>query len=307
MSLTLRQVEIFLAVADARHFGRAAQALHISQPVVSQEVRRLERAIGGPLFDRSTRTVALTELGRALLDEARDVHAASVRFSARAALLASGQRERVRIAVTPSVVNELLPAILRRVDTTGIGAVVEEVVVNTGEVASALLDGRCDIGIGRFVDAPPGFSAEEIRSEPVLVALSVTHPLAGREFIDLAELGELPLLLWPRTQHPTYYDRLLSICTDRGLEPLLLVSSPLIVGGRSYLIADGRAFAFVVRATVAKASAGVVAVPLADPAVLPLSVVWPTRHPRPAVVDLLALVREVGAELDRAAALARRD
>lgn len=288
---------MFVAVAGDCHFGRAAEVLHVSQPVVSQEIRRLERTIGAPLFDRSTRSVTLTAVGRALLDEARDVHNAFEAFAARAKRMSTQRSCRLTIAATPSVLHELLPAVMRRAEHDLPNASLDELSVETGEVADALLHRSCDIGIGRFVEPPPGFSVEAIRSDPVVVALSSAHPLASEPSIDLAALGDLPLLLWPREQNPAYHDHLMSICVERGLQPLLLISPARIVGGRSYLIADGRAFSLIPESTAGRITGDIVVRPLGVPALLPLSMVWRTRDQRGVLADLLDLIRAVSAEL----------
>lgn len=296
MGVTLRQLEVFVAVADESHFGRAAQRLHCSQPVVSQEIRRLEGAVGTTLFDRSTRTVALTEAGAALLEDARALCSAAGAFVVRARRLTDMRSRRLRIAVTPSVMDEILPVVLRRAESAMPDAELLEVPVETGEVAWALVNRECDVGLGRFVTPPPHHRSDLVRTEPVLVALSEKHPLAGEEAIDLAEMGDLPLLLWPREQNPEYYDELMRICADRGLNPLVLVSPPRIVGGRSYLIADGRAFSLIPASTAGRVSDGVRVVPLRRSATLPLSVIWLERDHRPVVMEFLDLVRQVGAE-----------
>ena len=299
MEITVRQLEVFVAVATDCHFGRAAETLHVSQPVVSQEIQRLERTIGASLFDRSTRTVTLTAVGDALLDEAREVHAAFEAFAARAKRMSTQRSYRLRIAATPSVLHELLPAVLRRAEHDMPTAVVDELSVETGEVAEAMLHRDCDVGIGRFVEPLPGFSIESIRADPVVVALSSAHRLARETSIDLAELGDLPLLLWPREQNPAYHDHLMSICVERGLHPLLLISPARIVGGRSYLIADGRAFSLIPESTAGRITGDIVVRPLARPAMLPLSMVWRTRDQRGALADLLDVIRAVSTELDR--------
>jgi len=271
--------------------------LHVSQPVVSQEIRRLERTIGAPLFDRSTRTVTLTSVGEALLDEARDVHGAFEAFAARAKRMSTQPAGRLTIAATPSVLHELLPAVMRRAERDLANARLDEMSVETGEVAGALVTRGCDVGIGRFIDAPPGFTVESIRADPVVAALSSSHPLAGEPAIDLAVLGDLPLLLWPREQNPAYHDHLMSICAERGLHPLLLISPARIVGGRSYLIADGRAFSLIPESTAGRIIGDIVVRPLTTPAMLPLSMVWRTRDHRGAVAELLDVIRAVSAEL----------
>lgn len=90
--MTLRQLEVFLAVAEESHFGRAAERMHVSQPVVSQEVRRLERVLGALLFDRTTRTVRLTAVGESLLDDARAVRTAADNLVGQAQLMVNSSR-----------------------------------------------------------------------------------------------------------------------------------------------------------------------------------------------------------------------
>lgn len=304
MGVTLRQLEAFIAVAEESHFRRAAERLHTSQPVVSQEVQRLERSVGAALFDRSTRSVQLTPVGEAVLEDARAVHAALERFVARAGRLTADRASRLRIAATPSVVDGILPVILRRAETAMPDAILQEADVDTGEVLDALLHGGCDIGLGRFLDPPPGYRSEVIATERVLVALSSRHPLAREPHLDLAALGDLPLLLWQRDRNPAYYDQLMAICTERGLDPLLLVSPARIVGGRSYLIAESRAFALIPASTAGRFTDEITTLPLAQPASLPMSVVWMERDPRPLVATFLDLVREVGAETGRNACAA---
>jgi len=293
----MRQLEVFVAVATDCHFRRAAEALHVSQPVVSQEIQRLERTIGAPLFDRSTRTVTLTTVGESLLAEAREVHSAFEAFATRAKRMSTQRSSRLTIAATPSVLHELLPAVMRRAEHEMRSVVLDELSVETGEVAEALLHRSCDVGIGRFVGPLPGFSTESIRSDPVVVALSSDHPLADNSSIDLADLGDLPLLLWPREQNPAYHDHLMSICTERGLHPLLLISPARIVGGRSYLIADGRAFSLIPESTASRIAGDIIVRPLRQPAMLPLSMVWRTRDQRGVVADLLDVIRAASAEL----------
>jgi DNA-binding transcriptional LysR family regulator len=294
MGVTLRQLEVFSVVADLLHFGRAARELHVSQPVVSQEVARLERALGTALFDRSTRTVTLTEAGGALLNDARAVLDAASVLELRAARLRRPGPPTVRIAATPSVTNVLLPGLIREAELTLPHMTIEELAVPTGSVEESLVDGRCDLGLGRFLTAPRGHRVEVLGHEELYIALSTNDPRAslGRA-LHLHELEDLPLLLWPREQHPVYHDHLVSVCRADGLDPMLLSGSSLLVGMRSYLIADGRAFGLLPLSTVAALGKGITQVSLARPATVPLAVSWLTDDPRPYIHELLDLLREV--------------
>lgn len=283
MSITLRQLEAFVAVAAEAHFGKAAARIHVTQPVISQEIKRLERLVGTSLFDRSTRSVALTSVGTELLPHAEDALCAMRTFTERARRLAREPHGEVRVAASPSIVDRLLPALLRRAEAELPQVSVVDVPVQTGEVVDALTGGDADLGIGRFLHAPEGYRTRTIGEEDVYALLSEAHPLAGRDALDLAELGDLPLLLWPRERHAVYFDHLVGICTDRGLTPLLLAGPPQLVGARSYLIADGRAFALIPESTALRPIPGTRAIPLARAAQVPLELVVHGSHPRPEI------------------------
>ncbi|WP_026556305.1 LysR family transcriptional regulator [Arthrobacter sp. 35W] len=298
MKITLRQIEIFLAVVAEMHFARAAESIHISQPTVSQEIRRLERGLAVKLFDRTTRAAHLTPAGESLLADARNLVAAANALTEKALLFAPQHVKKLRVVASPSVVNRLLPDVMSQCERQLPELSIEDIPVDTGNVSARLAAEGGDIGLGRFLSAPPGFEQEVLAREPVVVTLSSSHPLAGRESIDLQDLGDLPLLLWPREQNPEYYDALLQICTDRGLSPLILVSPPLIVGARSYLIAEGRAFSLVPNSAASHLSTNLRAVPLASPATLPLEMLWRRHDPRVIVPEFLDIVRAKARALD---------
>lgn len=297
MSLTLRQVEVFVAVAEALHFGKAAERLSISQATASQEVKRLEVALGLTLLQRSTRSVTLTPAGSAVLAESRKLMTAAASVADRAALFRDEYLGRLRIVASPSVVNLLLPRAMSASEAVMPTIRIEEVSVDSGEVSAEVAARGADIGIGRFLDAPEGYVREALVDERFVVALSDAHPLAGRDSVHLSELHDLPLLLWPREHAPRYHDALLQLCADDGLAPLILVSPPRIVGSRLYLIAEARAFSLVPESTVAFLPPGVRGVQLSRPASLPLEVVHRARDPREHVAAFLDILRSEAGRL----------
>ncbi|MEW2492679.1 LysR family transcriptional regulator [Streptomyces nodosus] len=299
MKITLRQVEIFVTVAEHLHFGRAAEALHISQPTVSQEVGRLERALGLSLFDRTRRSVSLTSAGEAMAEEGRKLLSQAEGLVSRVRLYEESRMKTIRVVATPSVVNRLLPAVISRAEKELPELVIEDIAVETGAVSSRLATGHGDIGLGRFLDPVDGLRTEVIADEEVFVALSRNHPSADAARTSLEELDDLPLLLWPREQNPKYYDYVRTVCVERGLNPMVLVSPPRIVGSRLYLLSEARAFSLVPGSTVGHLSDDLRAVPLEKPATLPLEMQWRADDPRPYVRALCELIVDEAGNLER--------
>ncbi len=297
MQITLRQMEIFVAVVEAGHFGRAAEALHISQPTVSQEVGRLERALGIALFDRTGRSATVTPAGEATAAEGRILLEHADQLVKTARLHEPTRMRTARIVASPSVVNRLLPAVISKAEQALSSVQIEDILVETGGVTSKLLAEHADIGLGRFLDETDAYRIEVLAHEEVYVALSRMHPLANSDRIALKDLEDLPLLLWPREQNSHYYDYLLEICSSRGLSPMVLVSPPRIVGSRLYLLSESRAFSLVPASMIGHLSEDLTAVPLDRPATLPLEMQWRANDSRPPLVSLRDLVRSVAAGL----------
>ncbi|WP_162002368.1 LysR substrate-binding domain-containing protein [Streptomyces sp. CB01881] len=297
MGFTLRQLEVFLAVAGTLHFGRAAERLHISQPTVSQEVARLERTVGVELFDRSRRAVRLTPAGEVMAAESARLLEQAGSLLARVRLHEESRMGTARIVASPSVMNRLLPAVVSRAERELPALEPAELAVDTGHVSTTLAAELADIGLGRFLEDVPGYRREKLADEPVRVAVSRRHPLAGRDGIHLHELRDLPLLLWSREQHPRYYDHVLGLCSARGVEPPVLVSPPRIVGSRLYLLAQNRAFSLVPASMAGHLTEEVVTVRLADRATLPLEMQWRLDDERPRLAALRELIRQEAAAL----------
>ncbi|MFL4476187.1 LysR family transcriptional regulator [Paeniglutamicibacter sp. MACA_103] len=292
MKFTLRQLEIFLAVAAELHFARGAESLHISQPTVSQEIRRLEQALHVKLFDRTTRSAHLTRAGEALVEDARAIVTSAGQLGEKALMFSPDRVRSLRVVASPSVVNKLLPDVMSQAEREIPTLTIQDIPVDTGSVASRLASEGGDIGIGRFLQTPTGFNKQTLVQEPLLVAVSATHPMAGKPAISLPDLGDLPLLLWPRELNPEYYDHLIQTCHDAGLAPLILVGPPLIAGARSYLIAENRAFSLIPQSAANHLSNHLRTVRLKTPAFLPLEMLWLKRDPREIVPQVLELIRQ---------------
>ncbi|MHA6513157.1 LysR family transcriptional regulator [Tessaracoccus sp. Z1128] len=273
MEVTITQLRAFAAVAEAGHFGRAAVELGLSQPTVSKEVQRLERAVGVPLFLRSPAGTKLTDEGRRLHRQGVGVLNALSEFRAAADGLRREVRGKVRVAGSPSIVNRLLPQLLKTVHEQ-VEMAIEVMEVETGSVLSAVERGDADLGIGHLLGRSARVQTRRIGRDELKV-LAHRSLLNRATAAQMAGLDGLPLLIWPREQHSAYFDLVVESCRSRGLEPLILTGTSRISGSWSYYLQEARAFA-VVPADFAEREArhDLVSVAMVPPASVPLEVAW---------------------------------
>jgi DNA-binding transcriptional LysR family regulator len=196
VDLDLRLVRYFVVVAEQRHFGRAAQELHITQPSLSRQVRRLEQQLRARLLDRTPQGTALTEAGTAFLPRAR----ALLRSAAQAADAARAAATPSRITIGHTINVRVLPAIteLRRRHPD---AEVRVVPLDWDQPAPALLEGRVDAAVARLPIATDRLHVTVLYDEPRLLLVPVTHRLAGKESVTLADIADEPM---PRLRDPAW-------------------------------------------------------------------------------------------------------
>jgi DNA-binding transcriptional LysR family regulator len=190
MDLDLRKLRYFAAVADKLHFGRAADELHIAQPVLSRQIRALEKELGTPLLTRDSHGVALTDAGRQLLTDAGPLLASAHAVRRRVTVAAHGSRRlmvgfRAGIAVTPAV---------RQFAIRHPDVLVDLRRIEGDDQAAMLLDGRIDVGYVRLPIDEAGLRVTPLYTEPRVAVLPAGHRLAGKEQIAEADLAGEPVL-----------------------------------------------------------------------------------------------------------------
>jgi LysR family hydrogen peroxide-inducible transcriptional activator len=191
LSLSLRQLRYFDALARHRHFGRAAESCAISQPAMSEQIKALESAFGAALFERSARQVRATSLGAALAQRVRGILAAIDDLDALAA--AHHELRRLRLGVIPTVAPYLLPAIMR-----DLGAAFPALELRVRETITArlideLANGRLDAAIVALPVGSSGFESVELFTEAFVVVRPAAR--AGSPPPDLESLAQERLLL----------------------------------------------------------------------------------------------------------------
>jgi LysR family transcriptional regulator, benzoate and cis,cis-muconate-responsive activator of ben and cat genes len=273
-----RELRYFVAVAEELHFGRAAQRLGIAQPPLSRAIRQLERRLGTPLLERTSRAVTLTEPGAVLLREARaalDAIEAAERRTRRAALAATGQAG-VVLVTKAGASGELLAKLLDAYAAEPGAATVEVLLCGPGEQEHLLRDGRADVALlHRPFDSTAGFDTEELRSEGQVVVLPAGHPLTARPHVrtaDVTDLPGLPLPRWPG-RDGTYPD---------GPGPKVRDNAQLY-----QLIALGRASAVLPESCRTLLRGDLAAVPVLDAPKVTTVIAWPPHSRSRAVAGLV--------------------
>ncbi|MBC7276186.1 LysR family transcriptional regulator [Nocardioides sp.] len=264
--MELRHLRYFVAVAEERHFGRAAERLHMAQPPLSQQIRQLEAELGLTLLTRTTRRVDLTPAGAAYLERAREILGAVDAAAHEAASIASGRRGRLLIGCVGSATYSLLPALART-----LRAELPEVEFGfRGEMlspdqAAALADGTLDLGLLRPLptggSGGPGLSITHLRQENLLVAMPKDHRFAGRRRVRIADLDGEDLVIHAGSGRSAMNAMIQDLFDSAGIHTHIAhevaETSTLVT-----FVAAGLGVAIVPEPTAALAVPGVVYVPL---------------------------------------------
>jgi LysR family transcriptional regulator, benzoate and cis,cis-muconate-responsive activator of ben and cat genes len=207
--MELRHLRYFIGVAEEENVSRAALKLHVSQPALSRQIRDLENELGFQLLERSAKSVRLTEAGRVFLTEARDVIQRAEDAVKAARAIATGGGE-LHVGYAPSLTARILPPTLRafQVELPNVRVRLHD--LSTEEMLAGLREGKLQIA---FVPRPTparlrGFRIEELLRDPVCLAVSPKHPLAGRRTVTLADASREPLITYSRKDYPDAHEHL---------------------------------------------------------------------------------------------------
>ncbi|MER7850299.1 LysR substrate-binding domain-containing protein [Kitasatospora sp. NPDC096077] len=223
MDLDLRKLRYFVAVAEHRHFGRAAQQLYIAQPVLSRQIMAFERELGCALLVRTTRSVELTDAGERLQEEARAI-LAFVDTAVRRVRDAGRGVPRLTVAFSPGLhVSDVIRAFAARHP-----AVETDVVpVRWWEQDAPLRDGRAQVGYLRRPFDDSGLRTVSIGHEPTVACMPAAHPLACRAGLTCADLAGQRMLDTPTRRTSSLEEKFELIASGRGvaLVPLSVARS----------------------------------------------------------------------------------
>jgi DNA-binding transcriptional LysR family regulator len=289
----LWQLRYFLAVAERLHFGRAAAALHISQPPLSRAIRALETRLGVMLFARSRRRVELTPEGTRLLGEARRIVGQLERTVQEVRGMARGEEGRLRIGFVSLADYGVLPGLLKAFKSArpGIALALREML--SPEQAAALAAGELDFGL--LLPPVPGAGELEhivVQRERFVVALPAGHRLAAaRGKLAVSALAGEPFVMVPRDIAPGLYDIVTGLAARAGIS-FNVAQEAIQMQTVVSLVSSGLGAAIVPGSIANLGRRGVVYRELADrhPR-LDLWLAWPRSGLGTAARDFLALAR----------------
>jgi DNA-binding transcriptional LysR family regulator len=200
LDLDLRLVRYFTAVADHRHFGRAAAELRIAQPSLSRQIRSLEQQVGARLLDRTPQGTRLTEAGEAFLPRARALLRAAA--AAKAAAVAAARPSRITIGYTTGI---FVTAAVRAMRHLHPDADVQAVHLDWQAPRAALLDHQVDATVTRLPFPTDGLHVTVLYDEPRALLVPLDHRLAGKESVTLDDIATEPIPRLPDPEVSAYW------------------------------------------------------------------------------------------------------
>jgi DNA-binding transcriptional LysR family regulator len=218
----LRHLRYFVAVAEELHFGRAAERLHLAQPPLSQQIRKLEGILGYPLFDRTSRSVSLTAAGQVFLERAQRTLRNVQRDIEETQSIGRGEVGSLHIGFVGSAMLTVLPAIFRHYREAYPSVRLHLHESFTAKVIEGLQNGTLDAGLLRDGDPVEGLVATTLYSEPFVAVLPARHPGAKQKSISAAALRDEPFVYYPRSAGSRAYDKPLTLCEEQGFRPQIV-------------------------------------------------------------------------------------
>jgi DNA-binding transcriptional LysR family regulator len=297
----LRQLRYFVAVAEESNFSRAAGRMYLSQPALSQQIRKLEGELGVSLFHRTKNHIELTEAGQTLLEGARRA-LVLVEQAAREAREAGGAEAHHLKVGFPEYANhtpvaDALQTFRRRYPYVELEEHETFTLQETLQQIDKLHRGTLDVGFMLRPEQDEVLEVERVLDIELVAALPEGHPLTGQDVVAMKDLSDERLILFSRRFHPRSYDYVVDCCRRAGFDPKVVQRKEpqLYSGPTTYrMVASGIGVGIVARPVVSGyRQYDVVFKPLRDPApALELVAAWRHDDTSPNLRAFLEVVRE---------------
>lgn len=289
-----RHLRYFVAVAEERHFGRAAERLHMAQPPLSQQIKQFEDQLGTKLFIRTTRRVELTAAGQMLLTRARALLQEHDQLARDVRTVGNGASGVLRLGSTGTATYRVMPQLIELTSEhmPGLQLNVQGEML-TPEMEEALAEGRLDVAILR----PPLHNVDIeyslLEKDLLSVALPADHPLAERSVIDLHELRDEKFICYP--QFSAVNTISMAACRAAGFVPntaqVARETSTLLT-----FVAAGIGIGLIPTTVFLPHSDQIVFLPLRDAPAIDLAIAWKAGSTSALVKNFLTLCTALAPE-----------
>lgn len=296
--MELRHLRYFLAVAGTRHFGKAAEHLHMAQPPLSQAIRRLESELGVELFTRTTRQVALTGAGEVFRTDVERILKAVDEAVARAGRFASGAEGVLRVGLTGSASYRQLPLLARLVKREMPQVMLEvHTEMLTPAQESGLIERRLDVGVLRPPVRQEGITHRALAAEPLVAAVPTEHWLAEADIVRIEQLRHEDFIMYGATLGSVLNDAVARSCLASGFYPHCAYEVTETSAALA-LVAAGLGIAVLPDSVRSAPREGVLCKEIEDALSVPLALAWRADDASPLLLGLLAALERNGVFLD---------
>lgn len=291
--MEFRQLRYFVAAAELGNIGLAAQKLNVSQPPISRQIQALEYELGAQLLVRTPRGVDLTEAGRVFYKEAVKILKQAQLAKERSQDAQKGQIGRLDMAFFGSPVYYAVPLALRAFRRGHPRTEVRLTRMGKSDQIDEILGGRVHIGFGRYFPRRIGIEVELIGEEPLYAALPDDSRLAQLSEVTMAQLLDLPVVLFPSGDRPGFADEVLAAFRDAAGQPEVETFAYDATSAMAQ-VSSGAGFCVVPASIAAMRFPTLSFVPISDcPIRAPISCAFADGEPAPILQEFLKSLRQI--------------
>jgi DNA-binding transcriptional LysR family regulator len=295
--MDLRRLRYFVAVAEARSIGKAAERLRMAQPPLSVQIRKLEAEIGAPLFRRGTRGMDLTEAGQALLARASEALALAVDGAEAARAVAAGKRGRLSVGYMFVLANAMLPSLIPELRRSIPGIDLEFAELSASTREARLLDRSVTVALCMPAINHPEIQVARIGAQPFMLAMPIRSPLARLSAVPMERLHGRPLIALPPPEQDPASSAVAALLRRHQIV-MPIASRVETVHSAMSLVLAGEGFAIVPGCAKLGAPRGIVFRPLRDATdSLDIAVCWRRDSQSPLISRFLKCAEKAVARM----------
>jgi len=295
----LRHFWYFLAVAEERHFGKAAKRLGMSQPPLSQQIQVLEQSLGVKLFERSRQGVRLTKEGGEILGPVQRFMEHAQRLQVEVLDARQGRDTSVSIGAVNAAIFDIMPRLTRIAKQRHPHLSLSLSEMDSASALSAVQNGAIDIALARFDQPVSALEIRPIVKDHLVVVLPIDHHLTRHDRIALAELADESLVLSPRRVSPSFFDQVVSACRDVGFSPRIVYEVRSVVSQIAF-VGCGNAIGMVPSRSMRFGGGDVVFRPLVETIeVVTIAAAWDPTRRKDVVPSIVEIAIDLGTEMEK--------